>query len=94
MKLGCRPMWSASMPCSFGDDGAAEDGGDEQARAFAGERAEVLDAEGEDRREHDGVAEADGEHGAHMAKWPEVKSEMTDEGRRRPMAARPRASRS
>ena len=49
----------------FGDDGSAEDGADEDAGALAGEGAEILNAEGEDRREHDGVEEADEEQSEH-----------------------------
>ncbi len=48
-----------------GNECSADDGSDEEARAFAGEGAEVLNAEGEDRREHDGVEDADEEEGIH-----------------------------
>ena len=46
-----------------GKEGAAYDGLDQEARAFAGEFAETGEAEAEDAGEHDGVEEADGEDG-------------------------------
>ena len=45
--------------CRKRDNGAANNSCDHQARAFAGQRSEILNPEGEDGRKHDGVTESD-----------------------------------
>ena len=70
------PIRSAMAPCATRNDGAADDGLNEQPGCLAGERAHVRRAQSEDAGEHDGVEETD-QQDLMMATWPLVSMEVT-----------------